>query len=142
MPYKYNKTIKNGAERLIDGIENIEMFLGEEDAWNFHDSEIHSIQWDRDSKTFSVTIDLIGCDFSQLEGYNYHDNVLLEFHFTKVAEVHMPHVDMWNCEYIYEIEISKDRNWLECWFNGFCMRVVSERLRVEKPRIIKKKNTK
>lgn len=55
MAYKYNKTIMNGAEKLIDGIENIEMFLDDNDEWNFHDSEIRSFYWDRAKKTFSVT---------------------------------------------------------------------------------------
>lgn len=55
MAYKYNKTIINGAEKLIDGIENIEMFLDDNDEWNFHDSEIRSFYWDRAKKTFSVT---------------------------------------------------------------------------------------
>ena len=48
MTYKYSKTIRDGAEKLIDGIENIEMFLGDDDDWNFHDSEIYSFHWDRD----------------------------------------------------------------------------------------------
>lgn len=63
MAYKYNKTIMNGAEKLIDGIENIEMFLDDNDDWNFHDSEIYSFHWDRDKREFVASIELIGCAF-------------------------------------------------------------------------------
>ena len=54
------------------------MFLGDDDDWNFHDSEIYSFHWDRDENVFTVTIDLIGCDFSNLEGFNSEYKVLLD----------------------------------------------------------------
>lgn len=138
MAYKYNKTIMNGAEELIDGIENIEMFLDDNDDWNFHDSEIRSFYWDRAKRTFSVTIEPFGCDYPDIEEYDKDSAMILDFHFVDVVEVHMPHVNLWSPEYVYEIEISKDRDWIECWFNGFCMRVASKRLQVDKPRVIKK----
>lgn len=141
MAYKYNKTIMNGAEKLIDGIENIEMFLGDDDAWNFHDSEIYSIHYDRDTKTFTVTVDLIGCDFSKLEDFDYESTVLLDLHFEGCIDIHMPNVDFM-CPYIYEIEISKSHKMIECWFNGYPIRVTSKRLRVDKPRVIKITNIK
>lgn len=84
------------------------------------------------------TIEPFGCDYPDIEGFDKDSSMLLDFHFIDVAEVHMPHVDLWTCEYIYEIEISKDRGWIECWFNGFCMRVASKRLQVDEPRIVKK----
>ena len=139
MAYKYNKTIMNGAEKLIDGIENIEMFLGDDDAWNFYDSEIYSFHYDRDTKTFTVTVDLIGCDFSKLEDFDYESTVLLDLHFVGCIDIHMPNVDFM-CPYIYEIEISKNHKLIECWFNGYPIRVTSKRLQVDKPRIIKKTN--
>jgi hypothetical protein len=41
MAYKYNKTIVNDAENLIRGIDNIELFLDDDDDLNFHDSQIY-----------------------------------------------------------------------------------------------------
>lgn len=93
MAYKYNNTIKNSAEKLIDGIEYIEMFLDDEDAWNFHDSEIYSFHYDRDSETFTVTVDLMGCDFSKLEDFDYESTVLLDLHFEGCINIHMPNVE-------------------------------------------------
>ncbi|MBR3080761.1 MAG: hypothetical protein IKH01_13275 [Prevotella sp.] len=34
-----------GAYELIEGIENMEMFLTEDDKWQFHDSDIRDIHW-------------------------------------------------------------------------------------------------
>ena len=136
MAYKYNRTIMNGAEKLIDGIENIEMFLGDEDAWNFHDSEIYSFHYNRDTKTFTVTVDLMGCDFSKLEDFDYESTVLLDLHFEGCIELHMTNVDLMS-PYLQEIIFTKSRKWIECNFNGYPIRVTSERLRVGKPRIIK-----
>lgn len=127
----------NGAEELIDGIENIEMFLDDNDDWNFHDSEIQSFNWDRDSSTFTVSVEPIGYS-PTIEGDGKDTSIILDFHFIRCIEIHMPNVDLWSPEYVYEIEISKDRNWIECWFNGFSLRVTSERLKVDKPRFIKK----
>ncbi|GCB35200.1 hypothetical protein [Bacteroides faecalis] len=111
--YKYHKTIKNGSEKLIDGIENIEMFLDDNNDWNFHDSEIHSFHWDRDTKTFTVSVELIGCGFPELEGWDGDAPVILDFHFEGCVEVHMPNVDLWSPQYIYEIGISIYNKYLE-----------------------------
>lgn len=136
--YKYNRTITNGAEELIDGIENIEMFLGDDDNWNFHDSEIRSFNWDRDKKEFVVSVELIGCAFPKIEGWDGDAPVILDFHFKDCIEIHMPNVDMWGAPYIFEIEISRSRDMIECWFDGYTIRITSHRLRVDKPRIINK----
>ena len=136
MAYKYNKTIMNGAEKLIDGIENIEMFLDDNDDWNFHDSEIKSFHWDRDDRIFTVTVEPIG--FSpEIEGEGDDVMILLDLHFEDCFDIHMPNMDL-TAPYINEIEISKDRKCIECWFNGYPIRVTSHRLRVDKPRFIKR----
>lgn len=136
--YKYNKTIMNGAEKLIDGIENIEMFLDDDDDWNFHDSEIRSFHWDRDKREFVVSVELIGCAFPEIDGWNGDAPVILDFHFEDCIEIHMPNVDTCGAPYILEIEISRIRDMIECWFNGYPIRITCYRLCVDKPRIINK----
>lgn len=140
MSYKYHKTIMNGAEKLIDGIENIEMFLDDEDAWNFHDSSIYSFNWDRDERIFTVIVEPLG--FSpDIDGWDGESTILLDFHFEGCIEVHMNHLDLWSPQYISEISISKVKGGLECWFDGYPIMVCSERLRVDKPRYIETKMT-
>ncbi len=92
MAYKYNRTIMNGAEKLIDGIENIEMFLGDDDAWNFHDYEIYSFNWDRYTKTLTVTVEPIGF-LPDIEGWDGKSTILLDFHFEGCIEYFMFHGD-------------------------------------------------
>lgn len=138
MAYKYCNTIKNGAEILIDGIKNIEMFLDDKDEWNFHDSEIASFGWDKDKKTFTVTIELYGCDYPNIEWRDSKSTVLLDFHFEDCIEIHMNHVDLHSQQIIQEIEISKFNDYIECCFNGYPIRVTSKRLRINKPRVANK----
>ena len=135
--YKYSNTITNGAEKLIDGIENIEMFLGNEDLWNFHDSDIYALHFDRKSSVFTCTLELCGCDFSKLEGKKKEDSVLLDFNFEGCIDIHMLDVDPWNM-YLMEIEMSIYNGFIQCWFNGPAIRITSRRLRVDKPRIVAK----
>lgn len=129
--YKYYKTIKNGAEKYIDGIENIEMFLGEDDDWNFHDSEIRDVVWDVMNHEMTVTVEPIGY-FPNIEGEARDLAPLLDFHFENVINVKMDY----NGERIYSIAFSIYNKWLECWFNGCCIRVTGERVRVDKPRFV------
>lgn len=137
MAYKYKNTIKGGAEKLIDGIENIEMFLDEEDHWNFHDSEIESFGWDVKTQTFTVTVNLIGCRFPESLGIiDKTKDVLLDLHFVGFPTLTMNQVELNSWQYITEIEITNVRKFLECWFNGYAIKVASERLIVDKPRVV------
>ena len=132
--YKYNRTIRDGAEALIDGIENIEMFLDDNDHWNFHDSKIRSFYWDNETLEFTVTVDLVGYGFYKGE-IDKNLQPLLDFHFKDCDEIKMDMVDMY-AGFINEIEISRDRDYLECWFNGICVGVSCRRLCVDKPRFV------
>lgn len=131
--YKYNSTIRGGAEALIDGIENIEMFLDDEDAWNFHDSEINSFYWDNEKKVMTVTVEPIGYG-ADIEGDAKDKRPLLSFHFEDCIDVEMHMNNVY--EHIYEIEISRFKQFIECWFNGVGIRVTSRSLRVDKPRFV------
>nr|WP_321372926.1 hypothetical protein [uncultured Bacteroides sp.] len=86
MAYKYSRTIRNSSEKLIDGIENIEMFLGEEDNWNFHDSEIRSFHWDSVEKRATVTVLPIGLT-PDIEGWSSETDTLLDMHFEDVWDI-------------------------------------------------------
>lgn len=123
----------NGAEKLIDGIENIEMFLDDNDDWNFHDSEINSFYWDNEKKIMTVTIEPIAYSVD-VEGDAKDKQPLLSFHFEDCIDVEMHMNNVY--ERIYKIEISMFKQFIECWFNGVGIRVTSKRLRVDKPRFI------
>lgn len=103
MAYKYCNTIKNGAEILIDGIENIEIFLDDKEEWNFHDSEIASFWWDKTKKSFIVTIELYGSDYHNIEWCDNKSAVLLDFLFEDCIEIHMKHVELHSQQIIQEI---------------------------------------
>ena len=130
MAYKYRNTIADGAEELIDGIENIELFLDDRDEWNFHDSEITSINMDFKENSITVTVKPDGYDSEKADQLFKDRQPLLDFKFIDVCEIKMntslPY-------YIDEIEISKYNGFLECWFNGYGIRVTSRRLCVAKP---------
>ena len=57
--------IDEAAARMINGIENIEVFLEENDQWQFHDSDIKNIHWD-DMERRLTRFPLYGC--SMFEG--------------------------------------------------------------------------
>ena len=135
MPYKYNKTITGGAERFIDGIENIEMFLDEQDNWNFHDSDLKSFSYDNDEQRFTITIEPIGF-LPTIEGLDEDKIVLLDFHFEGVIELEMSCLTETD---ISEIEFSVyNKEWLNCWLDNCGIRVQSQRVRVDKPRFVQK----
>lgn len=48
--------IDEAAIRMINGIENIEVFLEENDQWQFHDSDINNIHWDDMERRLDVTV--------------------------------------------------------------------------------------
>lgn len=130
MAYKYRNTIAGGAEELIDGLENIELFLDDRDEWNFHDSEITSIHMDFKENSVTVTVKPDGYNSERADKLFKEELPLLDFKFIDVCEIKMntslPY-------YIDKIEISKYNGFLECWFNGYGIRVTSRRLCVAKP---------
>lgn len=45
--------IDDAAVGMFTGIENIEIFLEENDQWQFHDSGIRDIHWDDEERRLS-----------------------------------------------------------------------------------------
>ena len=48
--------ITDDAVKFVTGIENIEVFLEENDEWQFHFSKVTEIHWDSEKKQLDVTI--------------------------------------------------------------------------------------
>jgi len=41
--------------KMINGNENLELFLVDNDLWMYHDSEIRNIHWDDKKRTLDVS---------------------------------------------------------------------------------------
>ena len=128
--YKYNRTIRDGAEALIDGIENIEMFL--EDNETFHDCGIHSFSWDSETKELTLTIEPLTYRFFAGEYGNMLP--LLDFHFEHCISIET-YMET-GIAIIDEMIISKYNTFLKCDFGQVCISIKSIRLRVDKPRFV------
>lgn len=128
--YKYNRTIRDGAEKLIDGIENIEMFL--EDNETFHDCGIHSFSWNSETKELTLTIEPLTYRFFAGEYGNMLP--LLDFHFVNCLSIET-YMET-GIAIIDEMVISKGNNYLQCELGQVCITIQSIRLRVDKPRFV------
>lgn len=100
--------IDESAVRLIRGIENIEVFLEENDQWQFHDSNIKTIHWDDLERRLDVTICRTFCI-----GIDYDHKYMeprLDFHFTGFLLSYFPEKcvenQLWKIE--WKIELSQD----------------------------------
>jgi hypothetical protein len=130
MAYKYNKTIVNGAEKLISGIENIELFLDDDDDWNFHDSQVYSFHWDGVQEQLTITIIPIG--YGTIDGDKEGMMPLIDFHFEKVDELNF---NFCLPEYILEMAIIRNTYGLDCHINGIAQ-ITCRSLTVDKPRFV------
>lgn len=53
---KSSNIIDDNAVKMIIGIENIEVFLEENDEWKFHDSETSVIHWNNKTERLDVSV--------------------------------------------------------------------------------------
>lgn len=129
---KSSNMIDEGAAKMIIGIENIEVFLEENDQWQFHDSDISEIHWDDKERQLDVTVSPTFC-----VGIDYDYNILeprLDFHFTGVISLNF---EFNECGYVDEISIKKISNgFLDTWFECYMLNVTSRGLIVDKPRFV------
>ena len=51
--------ITDDAVKFVTGIENIEVFLKENDEWQFHFSKVTDIHWNSEKRQLDVTIPLV-----------------------------------------------------------------------------------
>ena len=124
--------IDDGAAKIITGIENIEIFLEDDDQWQFHDSGIRDIHWDDKERQLDVTVCPTFC-----VGIDYDYKTLeprLDFHFTGVISLNFEFHDY---GYVDEISIKKKKNgFLDTWFECYTLHVTSRGLTVDKPRFV------
>jgi hypothetical protein len=133
MAYKYNKTIVNGAETLISGIENIELFLDDDDDWNFHDSQIYSFHWDGVQERLTISIIPIGYG-TTIEEDKEGVMLLVDFHFEKVDNLN---INFYLPEYILDMSITKNKYGLDCYIDGIA-HIICRSMTVDKPRFVPK----
>ena len=122
-----------GAYKLIEGIENMELFLTEDDKWQFHDSDIRDIHWNNQNRTLDLTIEPIGFS-ADVPWDRKTTTALLDFHYEGVGELEL------NCFgfcYIYELEINMKNGYLDCIFDSYILKILARKLTIDKPRLIK-----
>ena len=122
-----------GAYKLIEGIENMELFLTEDDKWQFHDSDIHDIHWNNQNRTLDLTIEPIGFS-ADVPWDRKTTTALLDFHYEGVGELEL------NCFgfcYIYELEINMKNGYLDCIFDSYILKILAKKLTIDKPRLVK-----
>ena len=127
--------IDDAAVEMITGIENIEIFLEENDQWQFHDSGISDIHWDDKVRRLDITVCPTFC-----KGIEYDYKTLkpiLDFHFTGVYSVKL---EFNGCGYVDEISIKGDKGFLDTWFDCYTLNVTSRGLIVDKPRFVPRKD--
>ncbi len=123
--------IDDAAVGMITGIENIEIFLEENDQWQFHDSNISDIHWDDKERRLDITVCPTVCI-----GIDYDRKTMeprLDFHFTGVYSVKL---DFDSCGYVDEISIKGDKGFLDTWFDCYTLNITSSGLIVDKPRFV------
>lgn len=127
-------TVKEEAVKYITGIENLELFIDEEDEWNFHDSEIRSIHWDDKTRILDVTVEPMGYS-PKLPEDGPDKSPRLDFHFHDVVEINL----QWNTVgFIFELDITEKNGFLVCYFDSYTMVVTSSKLVIDKPRFVSK----
>lgn len=53
---KSDNMITDDAVKFVTGIENFEVFLEENDEWQFHFSKVTEIHWNSEKRQLDVTI--------------------------------------------------------------------------------------
>lgn len=125
--------IDEGAYGLINGIENMELFLTEDDKWQFHDSDIRDIHWNNQNRTLDLTIEPIGfC--ADVPWDRKAMTALLDFHYEGVEEFDL---SCFGFCYIFELEINLKNGYLESIFDSYILKIFAKKLTIDKPRFIK-----
>lgn len=127
--YKYHKTITGGAERFIEGLHNLEPFLGDDDSFNLHDCLVEDVRWNGKEHTMDVVVNITNTPYEHSEpgGWDY----LLTFHFTGVLDVQW-HWDSGN-DYIHAFRATIENRRLSAAFCGYGLDVWCDGLAILPP---------
>ena len=123
--------IEDAAVPMITGIENIELFLEENDKWQFHFSGISDIHWDDKERRLDVSVHPTYC-----VGMKYDwklEAPVLDLHFIGVRDFKLDYIDG---GYVDEISMKVCGGFLDTWFDCYMLHVTSKSLVADKPRIV------
>ena len=128
---KSSNMIDDAAVKMITGIENIEVFLEENDEWQFHDSDISDIHWDNKAGRLDVSVHPTFCVGMAYERKS--EKPVLDMHFIEVRDFKL---DFISGEYVDEISMKECNGFLDTWFDCYMLHVTSRGLIVDKPRFV------
>ena len=77
--------ITDDAVKMVTGIENIEIFLEDNDEWQFHFSKVTEIHWNSERRALDVAINppcCVGIEYDRKKV-----EVFLDFHFIEVIDL-------------------------------------------------------
>ena len=126
---KSANVITDNAVKFVTGIENIEVFLEENDEWQFHNSKVTEIHWNSEKRQLDVTINppcCVGIEYDRKKV-----EVFLDFHFTDVIDLKWEYTQE---DYAYDISMKEFNGFLETWFAFITLDITSKGVTVDKPR--------
>ena len=126
---KSANVITDDAVKFVTGIENIEVFLEENDEWQFHYSKVTEIHWNSEKRQLDVTINppcCVGIEYDRKKV-----EVFLDFHFTDVIDLKWEYTQE---DYAYDISMKEINGFLETWFAFITLDITSKGVTVDKPR--------
>jgi hypothetical protein len=123
--------ITDDAVKMVTGIENIEIFLEDNDEWQFHFSKVTEIHWNSERRALDVAINppcSVGIEYDRKKV-----EVFLDFHFIEVIDLKWEYTQD---DYADEISMKELNGFLETWFDFITLRVTSKGVVVDKPRFV------
>ena len=120
--------ITDDAVKMVTGIENIEIFLEDNDEWQFHFSKVTEIHWNSERRALDVAINppcCVGIEYDRKKV-----EVFLDFHFIEVIDLKWEYTQD---DYADEISMKELNGFLETWFDFITLRVTSKGVVVDKP---------
>ena len=123
--------ITDDAVKMVTGIENIEIFLEDNDEWQFHFSKVTEIHWNSERRALDVAINppcCVGIEYDRKKV-----EVFLDFHFIEVIDLKWEYTQD---DYADEISMKELNGFLETWFDFITLRVTSKGVVVDKPRFV------